>query len=329
MRALRRMSEDDAIDMFIASRWRENGGKPVCPHKDCCGDRIYNITVKRRMKAGIKPVRKFKCAACRRFFSPTSGTKFAHHKLELRDYLYAMAQFVNHVKGEAAFAMAREIPCQPKSAFVIGHKLREALRGLESQVPLTGKVELDSSGYGGKRRPSNFRGKKKREQGKKGVSEYVTEERQWIVAVRERNGETRAFVVPRETDAIPALMRHISKDATVFADEASAWNPIHSHAKEVRRINHSQYGYWSPDAHTNSVESFFSRIRRSAVGVHHRIAGRLVDAYAGEMAWRETHRRLGNGEHFEMLLDAVTQSPPSRSWTNYWDYVGKGSMRRS
>lgn len=240
-----------------------------------------------------------------------------------------MAKFVNHVKGEAALEMARSIPCQPKAAFVNLHKLREALKSLTGSQPLTGDVEIDSSGYGGKRRPTNFQGKMKRKMGKPPASKYVDADRTLIIAVRERNGETRAFTSKTEVEAVSTLMDHISKDATLFADEAPAWNPLHGHVREARRINHSQYGYWSPQAHTNSVESFFSRIRRSAIGVHHRIAGRLVEAYAAEMAWRETHRRLGNGAQFDMLLHAVTHSPPSRQWTNYWDYPGRSAVARS
>lgn len=317
MRFLRRMSEDQAIDLFVGHRWAASGGRPVCPHPGCGGERVYKLTVNRRTKAGIKPVRKFKCAACRRQFSPTSGTLFAHHKLELRDYLYAAAEFVNHVKGEAALAMARGLPCQPKVAFVLAHKLREAIKDkLTSLEPLNGDLEVDGSVYGGVRRKANLVKKRKH-------SNTVPDERQVVVALRVRNGETRTFTFKHENDAAKTLMANMSKEARLFADEANAWDILHSHARDVQRINHTKYGYWRPEANTNSVESFFSRLRRAQRGIHHRICGRHLGAYATEMAWRETHRRMSNGFQFDQLIRAAATSPPSREWTNYWDYSGK------
>jgi hypothetical protein len=309
------MSEDEAVDLFIASRWKENGGKPTCPHKGCGGDRIYEMTINRRLKSGVKKVRIFKCAACRRQFSPTSGTPFGHHKLELRDYLYAMGHFVNGAKGRAALEMSRTLDVQAKSIFVQQHKMRESLSFVVRAHLLTGEVEIDGAGFGGKRR-------KKNEVAKRRHSMVVEKDRRTVVVMKQRKGETRAFVVPREVDAYNTLLANISKTAHVFADEASAWNDLEA-THEMSRINHSKFGYATAEANTNQAESFFSRMRRSAIGIHHRLAGKHLSPYAVEMAWRETHNRIGNGELFTKLLDAVSHSPQSRRWTNYWDYAGR------
>ena len=66
------------------------------------------------------------------------------------------------------------------------------------------------------------------------------------------------------------------------------------------------------------AESFFSRLRRAVIGVHHHIGGRYLSAYASEMAWRENHRRVSNGEQFLAIAGAALDHPVSRQWKGYW-----------
>jgi len=315
MKKLRKMSEREAIELFVASRWKENGGSPTCPHKGCGADRIYRMTVNRKLKDGFKEVLIFKCAACRRQFSPTSGTPLGHHKMEVRDYLYAIAHFVNGVKGRAALEAARTMDAQAKSMFVQHHKLREALTTLVRTHLLTGEVEIDGAGFGGKRRKAN-------EVKRRRHSKTVPKDRNTVIVMRERGGETRAFVVPREVDAYATLFANISRTAVVFADEGSGWTDLDA-SHTVRRINHSKVGFVTEHANTNQAESFFSRMRRAAIGIHHRLAGDHLTTYAVEMAWRETHSREPNGTQFTLLLDALSHCGQSPNWTNYWDYPGR------
>ena len=82
-------------------------------------------------------------------------------------------------------------------------------------------------------------------------------------------------------------------------------------------INHSE-AYSTDEACTNQAESFFSRIRRAEIGIHHHIAGRYLAAYATEMAWREDNRRISNGEQFLLATGAALAHPVSRQWKGYW-----------
>lgn len=69
---------------------------------------------------------------------------------------------------------------------------------------------------------------------------------------------------------------------------------------------------------TNQAESFFSRLRRAEIGIHHHVAGPYLSAYASEMAWRENNRRVSNGEQYLMATDAALQHPVSRQWKGNW-----------
>src|SRR3954452_18949051 len=99
--------------MFCSIRWPETDGTPVCPRCSCptCWSCPRPIGALR-----------FRCAACRRDFSPTSGTLFAFHKLEIRDYLAAVVIVCDEVKGKAA--LSRDLDVQYKTAFVVRRESR-------------------------------------------------------------------------------------------------------------------------------------------------------------------------------------------------------------
>src|SRR3989440_10602383 len=113
-----RMSDAEAETPFRAVRWADSQGEPVCPK---CGTLdAYEC----RRTSGAN---RWRCSACRKDFSITSGTLFASHKLPLRGYLAAVAIFCNEVKGKSALALSRDLSVSYKCAFVLLHKLREAM----------------------------------------------------------------------------------------------------------------------------------------------------------------------------------------------------------
>ena len=118
LKQILRMEEAEAWTLFCTIRWPESDGAPVCPRCGC-------PTCWACPRPNGAP--RFRCSACRRDFSPTSGTLFAFHKLEIRDYLAAVVIFCDEVKGKAALALSRDLDVQYKTAFVLAHKIREAM----------------------------------------------------------------------------------------------------------------------------------------------------------------------------------------------------------
>src|SRR5437588_9896573 len=146
-----RLSDEEAEATFRRVRWADTDGEPVCPK---CG--TLDAYECRRSNGANR----FRCSACRTDFSITSGTLFASHKLPLRGYLAAIAIFCNEVKGKSALALSRDLGLSYKSAFVLLHKLREAmaeeLRG--GDVGGEGKTAEAYGGYfGGSVRPADLR----------------------------------------------------------------------------------------------------------------------------------------------------------------------------
>ena len=294
-----RMSDDEAYGAFKAIRWAATDGEPVCPKCGCVS--AYEITTRKR----------FKCKACLSQFSVTSGTIFASRKLPIRDLLAAIAIFANGAKGHSALQLSRDLDVQYKTAFVLTHKLREAMAA-QLDASLEGDVEVDGAYFGGYVKPANH--KANRVDRRKAMN--MTGKRQVVIAMRERHGSTYPVVARSEALGAAVVASHVAPGSTVFADDASSWDSLAARYL-TKRINHSEC-YSDGVACTNMAESFFSRIRRAEVGIHHHIAGRYLGAYANEMAWRENNRRVSNGEQFLAITGAALDHPVSRVWKGHW-----------
>jgi transposase-like protein len=295
-----RMSTEEASEAFKQIRWNATNGDPVCPRCGCLG--VY--TYKSRAL--------FKCKSCDHQFSVTSGTIFASRKLPVQTILLAIAIFVNSAKGHSALQLSRDLDVQYKTAFVLSHKLREALAAEKAHAAVSGEVAVDGAYFGGHVRPANRR--KDRIDRRLAVNQ--TGKRRVVVIAREKNGKTLPFVFKTEAESLATLGRRIKVGSTVHADEATHWDALHSRYL-TKRINH-QEAYSADGACTNDAESFFSRLRRSEIGTHHCISGRYLSAYAHEMAWREDTRRRSNGEQYLLATSAALTHPVSRQWKGYW-----------
>lgn len=133
-----------------------------------------------------------------------------------------------------------------------------------------------------------------------------------VVIMRERGGRPLPFVFKAEAASLLTIARRVAPGSTIFADEATHWDALHARFL-TKRINHSE-SYSDGEACTNMAESFFSRLRRAEIGIHHHVAGPYLSAYASEMAWRENNRRVSNGEQYLMAADAALSHPISRQW---------------
>ncbi|WP_022697192.1 IS1595 family transposase [Euryhalocaulis caribicus] len=300
LKEIYKAGEDAAYKTFCSIRWVETDGGPVCPRCGCL--EAYSITTRR----------KFKCKACHHQFSVTSGTIFASRKMDFTDLLAAICIFVNAVKGISALQMSRDLDCQYKTAFVLSHKLREAMALETKGMKLDGVVEIDGCHVGGHIRPANFA----EERIDRRLARHQTGKRRVVVALRQRQGRTLPFVAKFESDGVDIAARVLKEQTIIFADEAAHWDRL-AVAYPMGRINHRD-AYSDQGAHTNNVESYFSRLRRMVTGQHHHVSPGYLHQYAGEAAWREDHRREANGELAGRALTLAMASGVSRNWKGYW-----------
>ena len=302
-----RMTDREAEDRFIRIRWAATDGKPVCPHCGCTT--VYEC---RRPNGAAR----WRCKACRKDFSITSGTLFAFHKLPLRDYLSAIAIFCNEVKGKSALALSRDLDVQYKTAFVLAHKLREAMASELKGMRVGGAgrtVETDGAYFGGYVKPANRRENRVDRR----LARNQTGKRQVVVVVREREGRTIPAVFKSESAALGWIAGRVAKGSRMMADEAASWNDLHARYA-VERIDHGEAYSLPGGVYTNGAEEFFSRLRRGEIGHHHHVAGPYLVRYAQESAWREDHRRVPNGSQVRGVVGLAMAAATSVDWCGYW-----------
>ena len=300
LKAVFTMGEDKAYETFKGMRWPENDGEAICPRCGCLD--TYNITTRKR----------FKCKACYHQFSVTSGTIFASRKMSYVDLLAAIVIFVNGAKGVAALQLSLDLDCQYKTAFILSHKLREAMAIEQQGRKLDGIVEMDGGYFGGYVKPEN----RKEDRKDLRLKSNRSGKRECVVIMRERGGKSLSFIVKNEGDAVPFVRDHVANLATIYADEGTGWDALHA-GWDTKRVNHSVQ-FMDDGVCTNQAESYFSRLRRMEVGTHHHIAGPYLNQYAAEAVWREDHRRVDNGRQAAMVTEAAMRSEVSRKWAGYW-----------
>jgi transposase-like protein len=301
-----RMTEGEAETSFRKIRWAETAGEPVCPA--CGGLEPYEF----RRPTGLL---RFRCKACGKNFSITSGTLFAAHKAPLRAYLAAIAVFMNEVKGKNALALSRDLGMSHKACWVLLHKMREAMaeefRG--RKVGGAGKVaEVDGAYFGGYVRPANL----KEDRIDRRKAENQNGKRQSVIIIRERNGNSLPMVFRSEAAALSWIKSRVLPGTLLNADEASGWNDLQARY-EMKRINH-QEAYSLDGACTNQAESYFSRLRRGEMGHFHHVSGPYLLRYAQESAWREDARRADNGAQMRRVTELALKRGPSIDFAGYY-----------
>jgi ISXO2-like transposase domain len=287
-------------------RWADTKGEPVCPNGGCLD--VYRF----RGDTGLLC---FECSACRKEFSLTSGTLFASRKLPIKGYLAAIAIFCNEVKGKSMLALSRDLGITYKAAFVLAHKLREAMA-----AELKGRVvggegktaEVDTGYFGGYVKPTNLKENRKDRR----FLENQSGKRKAVVIIRERDGNSVPAVFRTEGQALSFVKAPIAKSTIFNADDSLNWNMLHARY-EMRRIDH-QEAYGLDGACTNWAEEYFSRMRRGEIGHHHHIAGPYLLRFAQESSWREDNRRLSNGEQVNRLAGLALTNKPSVDFAGYW-----------
>ena len=210
--------------------------------------------------------------------------------------------FCNEVKGKSAFALSRDLGVQYKTAWVLAHKVSEALASevKEYQLGGVGKVvEVDGAYFGGYLKPANHREDRRDRR----LVRNQNGKRQCVVVIRQRDGHVFSAAFRTKAGAYSYICNHVTAGTEIMVDDANSWKNLHDHYV-VKRINH-QLAYSKDGACADRVESFFSRLRRAEEGHDHQLAGVYLARYAQDSAWCDGHSRRSNGDQARGVVGRV------------------------
>lgn len=280
-------NQEAAIHHLEQVRW---GDKPVCPY--CKRDKVCVHASK------DKPSPRWQCETCHRAFSVTVGTIFHHTHLPLQTWFLALAIMLNAKKNVSNAQLARDLNLPYKTAWSLALRIRAAMMLDPEQKRLFhGIVEMDETYIGGKPRKQNdgtYKETPKRGRGTKKMA---------VVGIVERNGSATAKVFDKASIAFKGFSAYCKAHvdlggSIVVTDEFTPYarfGEITQHAV----VNH-QRGYVVGDTHTNTIEGFWSLLKRAWYGQHHHYSRKWANQYVCETAFKYNNRR--NNHTFEDLV---------------------------
>ena len=276
------------------------------PNDDACLDRIFKIrygdnpTCSECEREGkfyrVKNRRSYACQWCGHQVYPCAGTPLEKSTTALTSWFYAMYLFVVTRNGVSAKELERQLGVTYKCAWRIGHKIRELMDLLGMERQMSGHVEVDESYIGGKRKGS------KRGRGAEGKTP--------VFGVLERGGDVRGYVVSnvKKSTLEPIIRANVQEGATISSDELKSYKDLSKLGYEHGTVLHGSGEYAFGIFHVNSLEGFWSMLKRAIVGTHIHVSTKYLPQYVGEFAFRYRHRENPAGM-FHRLIRNFAPSP--------------------
>ncbi len=285
--------EQTCYEFMENQRWQ---GVPVCPH---CGSMKTPYKVKSRSRnVEMQNIPSYRCSerVCDLPFSVRTGTIFEGSKVPLRKWFQAAYEISIRKKGISSVELGQRIDVSTKTAWYMNHRLRTMLADTAPEM-LTEIVEIDETYIGGKKENKH---KKEREAIKKGTG-YVNKTP--VVAMLERGGKVLTIALPH-TDKVdgsilkPIVRASISKVANIITDGFGGYFGLKKEYASHEIVNHTMDEFVRGKIHTNSVEGFFSQLKRTIYGTHHWVSKKHLQRYCTEASFRYNERGLNSSSRF-------------------------------
>jgi len=245
------------------------------------------------------------CTACGLHVHPTAGTIFHKSSTSLHLWFYAMYLMVSTRCGISAKQLERELGVTYKTAWRMFTLIRNDLMEQTDEM-LSGEVEMDETYIGGRPRLAD---KVRTADGRirRGPS---NKKKATVFGMVERGGKVSAHVVPRsfQDSAFRHIETRVLPETTVYTDEAPAYWPLGAKGYQHKRIHHAQKVYVEGDVHTNTIEGFWSLVKRGIGGTHHAVSAKYLQGYLNEYVWRYNHRDDKRAMFWSLLVRAAAGS---------------------
>ncbi|RYY06386.1 MAG: IS1595 family transposase [Sphingobacteriaceae bacterium] len=282
--------EKTCTEYLAKSRWADN--VPCCPHCGNVGAYITN--------------RGYKCKAkeCGKKFTVITGTIFENTKISLRYWFGAIYLATNHKKGISSLQLSRDLNVTQKTAWFILHRVREMLTDNAPEM-LTGTVEVDETYVGGKKANKHQKVRKVLKEGRGMINKTP------VIAMLQRDGKIVTAVTPVANGEVlkPFIYKHVAPGSTVFTDGFGAYNGLNkTYIHEIVRHDANEYVRVG-GIHTNSIEGFWSQLKRGIIGIYHNVSPKHLHRYAHEFGYRYNTRKVLDVDRFE---DAIKNADAKR-----------------
>lgn len=294
----RKKYSDDAacLDKVFKLRY---GKLEACPECQCKAE-FRRITTRRC----------YQCKHCYAQFYPTAGTPLEKTTTPLSDWFYVIYLFTTTRNGVAAKEIERQLGCTYKTAWRMGHCIRALISGMDIEM-LNGFVDMDETYVGSSSKNWSKEKRKAAKQdtyirkGKEVMRARNLGTKKPVFAMKQRNGSVIAYSIPTITKetVFSCIQQHVSKDAIVSTDESSLYTYLNRDlGMKHGTVKHKNDEYRNGSFCTNSVEGFFSQLKRTIYGTHISVSQKYIQNYISEVTFRQNNRN-----HPEGMFEAMIQ----------------------
>lgn len=276
------MGEDECKKHLAFTRW---GNTPVCPYCDC--KKCY-VTKER-----------YKCSQCQRSFSVTVGTIFHDSKIPLYKWYTLIYLITSNKKGISSCQASRDLGVSQKSAWYMLQRIRNTFKENGYKTKLEKTVETDETFIGGKNRNRHWDKKVKNSQGRS------FKDKTPVFGMLQRGGKIRAQKVPntKKKTLEPIILANVKRNSKLMSDEWSAYYDMHKYYIH-KVVNHKRGQYVVGNAHTNTIEGFWSLLKRGILGIYHNVSRKHLDLYVSEFTFRYNNRKTSTESRMKKVLQS-------------------------
>lgn len=226
----------------------------------------------------LKGRKAYTCDRCGTHVYPLAGTIFEKSRTPLKSWFYAMHLIASTRCGISAKQLERELGVTYKTAWRMFHQIRDLMD--EDTAPFFGEVEMDETYIGGRRRGTK--------RGRPGKDSHKVP----VAGVVQRGGKVAALVTKdaKKRTLMPIVERKVLPETMVYTDELKSYDGLGEKGYRHERIPHAEQVYVVGNVHTNTIEGFWSLLKRGISGVYHSVSEKHLQRYLNEYAFRYNHR---------------------------------------
>ena len=286
--------EAAAVEFLEAKRWR---GTPCCPHCGSVG--VYQMTDRKTGQRNRRFL--WRCRDCSKQFTVRVGTIFEDSAIPLHKWCRVFWEAATAKNGVSAMEISRKIQVSYKTALFVMHRVRHAMTDDTTPPKLTGTIEADEMYWGGKpRHPRVVRGVIR-------SGRNPEKPKSVIFGVVQRGGTVRARVLPSVTsgNVREELLKMADPSCRLVTDELKAYRRVGRPFSRHDQVNHTKREYVNktdPSIHTNTIENFWSRMRRQLSGTYHAVSKEHLHRYVNHAAYLYNTRKMNDGERVLHLI---------------------------
>lgn len=238
----------------------------------------------------------YMCKNTQRIFNVKTGTIFSNTKLPLRKWFMAIWLVLSNKKGVSSMQLARDLHVTQKTAWYLLHRIRRCLVCKNESV-LEGEVECDETFVGGK---NKNRHRDKKVQYSQGRS---FKDKTPVFGMLQRGGDVVAKVVKNTSsrELTPNILRYASPNATLYTDEWIGYQNVDKYYDHYF-VDHGRKQYADGNVYTNTIEGFWSILKRGYIGVYHYMSRKHLQNYVNEFVFRYNTRKINDREKFNLLF---------------------------